>query len=484
MDRILRNVMPTQRINFTEWLPDQPNIIDGLSDAKNVIPEAVGYGPMPSAANFSQDASENINNVGAGYYGSVTEVFAGGSSKLFKFNSTTTALDNVSKSGGYSGSTRWKFQQFGSRLLATNGNQPVQVWDIGSSTAFADVSADAPVAKYITVVKDFVVVGNVGTTEPNKVQWSDLNDETVWTTGGASQADYQLIPDGGNVNAVTGGEFGLVLCERSVTRMTYVGSPLFFQFDVISRNVGCSVPNSVAQFGSNTFFLSEDGFYMCNGETITPIGAEKVDRYFYKNADPVGLSSMSATSDPINKLIIWDYLTINNTRELLIYNWQTQRWSRSDTIADYVSSSATPNVTLEGLDTYSSSIDTLPASLDARLWAGGKYSFVGTSGAKIVTFTGNNKTAELVTNDLEFGYNSVVTLIRPTVNNGSANVSIASRRELDDNITYSSSVSASSEGRCSVRSAGRYHRVKLTPTGNNWSHAVSVDIDHQPQGNR
>jgi len=223
---------------------------------------------------------------------------------------------------------------------------------------------------------------------------------------------------------------------------------------------------------------------MCNGETITPIGAEKVDRYFYKNADPVGLSSMSATSDPINKLIIWDYLTINNTRELLIYNWQTQRWSRSDTIADYVSSSATPNVTLEGLDTYSSSIDTLPASLDARLWAGGKYSFVGTSGAKIVTFTGNNKTAELVTNDLEFGYNSVVTLIRPTVNNGSANVSIASRRELDDNITYSSSVSASSEGRCSVRSAGRYHRVKLTPTGNNWSHAVSVDIDHQPQGNR
>lgn len=476
--------MPTQRINFTEWLPDQPNIIDGLSDAKNVVPEAVGYGPMPSAADFSGAASENINNVSAGYYGSVTEVFAGGSSKLFKFNSTTAALDDVSKSGGYSGSVRWQFQQFGNKLLATNGNQPIQSWEIGASTAFADVSADAPIAKYIAVVKDFVVAGNIGTTEPNKVQWSDINDETTWTSTATTQADYQFIPDGGNVNAITGGEFGLILCERSVTRMSYIGSPLFFQFDVISRNVGCANPNSVAQFGSNTFFLSEDGFYMCNGDTVTPIGAEKVDRYFYKNADPIGLPSMSATSDPINKLIIWNYLTVENKRELLIYNWQTQRWSRSETTADYISSSATPNVTLEGLDTYGGgTMETLPASLDSRIWAGGKYTFVGTDATKIVTFTGVDQTAELVTNDLEFGYNSVITLIRPTVNNGSANISVASRRELDDTLTYSSAVSTSSEGRASLRSAGRYHRVKLTPTGT-WTHAVSIDIEHQPQGNR
>ncbi len=43
---------------------------------------------------------------------------------------------------------------------------------------------------------------------------------------------------------------------------------------------------------------------------------------------------------------------------------------------------------------------------------------------------------------------------------------------LDDTITYGSSVSASQEDRCSVRSAGRYHRVALTPTGANWSSAI------------
>ena len=86
--------------------------------------------------------------------------------------------------------------------------------------------------------------------------------------------------------------------------------------------------------------------------------------------------------------------------------------------------------------------------------------------------------------DERIGYNSVLTLIRPSVDNGSASVSVASRRMLDDTITYGSSVTASQEDRCSVRSAGRYHRVALTPTGANWSSAIGMDIDYSEQGTR
>jgi len=61
---------------------------------------------------------------------------------------------------------------------------------------------------------------------------------------------------------------------------------------------------------------------------------------------------------------------------------------------------------------------------------------------------------------------------------------VASRRMLDDTITFGSSVSASSEGRCPVRSASRYHRVSLTPTGANWFSAIGMDIDYSTQGTR
>ena len=98
--------------------------------------------------------------------------------------------------------------------------------------------------------------------------------------------------------------------------------------------------------------------------------------------------------------------------------------------------------------------------------------------------SGTNATASITTNDLEYGYNSVLTLIRPSVDNGSADVSVASRRMLDDTITFGTSVSASQEGRCPVRSAGRYHRVNFVPTGANWFSAIGMDIDYSTQGTR
>ena len=113
---------------------------------------------------------------------------------------------------------------------------------------FSDLAVAAPIAKDIAVVRDFVFAGNLLTgDEPDKVQWSDINDETDWTSGATSQSDFQIIPDGGNVQAITGGEFGMVFLEKAVVRASYIGSPLFFQFDTISNGLGCLEGNSVAQ---------------------------------------------------------------------------------------------------------------------------------------------------------------------------------------------------------------------------------------------
>jgi hypothetical protein len=611
--------MPTQRIQFKDWLPDQPSIIDTVSEANNVIPLAIGYGPFKSAVNYSGAASEDLTNCFATKIDNDVSVFAGGLTKLFKLDSSTLALDNVSKSASrtisnvaltsnvatitttsahgfsigdtvtvdasnntfdgsytittvptsttftyakvnaditsavatgtvigsaYTGTNRWQFLQFGSYALATNGSNKVQYYDINSSSYFGDLAATAPVAKYITAVRDFVVCANIGAgTNPSRVTWSDINDPTDWTAGGASQSDFQELPDGGDITGITGGEFGIVFLEKSIVRMSYIGSPLFFQFDTISRNVGCIEGGSIAQYGGITYFLSDDGFYSCNGQQITGIGAEKVDRYFFNNANIGDIDSISAAVDPERNLVIWNYTTASGNRALLIYNFETQKWCEADTDVDYLSTLATTGTSLDGIDSAYNvtagafvvgksytirsvgttnytligavantvgvlftatgvgsgtgvaidmaasaaalkTIDTLVTTMDDRLYKGGKFLFGGVRDTKIITFTGTNATANIVTNDLEYGYNSVVTLIRPSVDSGSASVSVASRRMLDDTITYSTAVSASQEDRCSVRSAGRYHRVALTPTGANWFSAIGMDIDYSEQGTR
>ncbi len=45
-------------------------------------------------------------------------------------------------------------------------------------------------------------------------------------------------------------------------------------------------------------------------------------------------------------------------------------------------------------------------------------------------------------------------------------------------------VAADSENRVSLRSAGRYHRIQIVPTGADWKNAVAVDVDVVGQGIR
>lgn len=482
--------MATTRINFGEWMPDQPGISGALTDAKNVVSQAIGYGPLPTAATFSAAASENLTTLVAGKTPtSNTKLFAAGSTKIYDV-SGVGVLTDVSKSGGYTpngNNDRFRFTQFGNVILGTNFNNPIQAYTLGTSTAFADLAGSPPICRYLTVVRDFVVtafISSGGTNYPTRVQWSGINDETTWTSSQITQADFQDIPDGGQIIGIRGGEFGLVFMEKAIHRMSYVGTPFIFQFDNISRNKGCIAASSIAQVQGITFFLSDDGFYMCDGQTVTPIGSEKVDRWFFSTADESAFDSMSSAVDPVRKLVIWNFKNTFAQRQLVIYNFKTQKWTYGDAGADYISDASTAATTLEGLDSISASIDALTVSLDSILYIGGKYFLGGTSGAYVVTYNGQPAPGTITTGDIDAGGRSIVTLARPQIDGGSANVAVASRTLLSDGIIYGTDVAADSENRVSLRSNGRYHRLKVTPTGANWKTAVSIDVDLSGQGVR
>jgi len=481
--------MPTQRIPFGEWMPDQPGISGSLTDAKNCVSQAIGYGPFPNSADFSGSASEELTTLYAGKQpNSNTLLFAAGRTKIFSVSSVG-ALTDVSKSGGYSTASteKFRFTQFGDNIIAANNSEKLQSWVLGTSTAWADLSASAPIAKYVTVVRDFVVAANVysgGVQNQYKVQWSALNDETDWTASTTTQSDSQDIPDGGQIMGIRGGEFGLILMERGIHRMSYVGTPFIFQFDNISRGKGCMASGSIAQYQGLTFFLSDDGFYVCDGQQVAPIGAEKIDRWFLNDASEADFGSMSTAIDPVRRLIIWNYRSVDGTRKLLCYNVSTKKWTYTDTTTDTVSDASTASVTLEQLDSLSSSIDALGSSLDSILFIGGKYFLGGTSGTKVTTFTGASMSARIQTGDIEAGGQSIVTLARPQVDNGSATVAVASRRLLSQNVTFGTPVAATDDNRVSLRGSGKYHRIQVNPTGANWKNAVAVDVDIVAQGVR
>jgi len=483
--------MTIQRVNLGEWTPDMPSSTGtestGLADARNVFPNNVGYSPFPTPVDISPSATEDLTSVFAGKDGDDVVVFAGGDSKLFRSysNNGSVIIENISKSGGYNTSPEaFSFEQFGKRVLACKDNNKIQQWTLSSdNTKFSDIS-EAPTAKCMTIVRDFVVAGNIESGDkPNLVQWSDLNNEENWTPGPQSQSDSQYLADGGAIQNITGGEIGIIFLENAVYRMSYVGSPLFFQFDKISTT-GCFEGKSCIEDNGVSYFLSNDGFYQTDGNTVTGIGVNRVDEWFLKNADISKLPSLSTTVHPVYKLIIWNFADNFGKRQNLIYHIETGRWSRSITEATCVGNLATLGTSLEELSLLYPNIDTkVPASLDSRIWVGGKYIFAGAKNRKIVSFTGDCVDPRLETLDIEKGYQSVVTLARPIIDNGQANISIASRQALDDTIEFGA-VSVPYENRNNLRSGGRYHRIRVEPVGDNWTTAVATDIQITPSGQR
>ena len=470
------------KIPLGEWLPDQPGVAGSVTDAKNCYPVANGYAPFPGEADYSDAAAQDLLITFAGKYAGATNLFAAGATQLYKFDSTDASLDALTTTG-YTAVEGWDVTQFGAKMILANGQDKLQAYEIGISTYFGDLAAAAPTAKFVTVVRDFVVAANDGT-DTSKVYWSDINDETDWTPGAASQSDTQIIPDGGDITGLAGGEYGLVFLERAIYRMSYTGSPFFFQFDAISRSLGCISNGSIAQYGGMTYFLADDGFYACDGQNTKPIGVEKVNRWFFENVIPSQIpTGMAATVDPIRKLIVWKFNTTFASKYLLIYSIDLDRWSYVETTATSVSYVLTPSATLEQVDNYSASIDALEIPLDSRVFAGGQLLFAGVVGAKIVAFSGQPKTANITTGDISEG-RSTVTLVRPTVDGGSGSVAIASRDLLNEQVEFGSNVPADSENRVSIRSNGEYHRLRLTPTGDNWKTAVMLEVDVTKQGNR
>ena len=240
---------------------------------------------------------------------------------------------------------------------------------------------------------------------------------------------------------------------------------------------------SIAQFGGLTYFLSDDGFYVCNGQTVKNIGLEKVNRWFFENAIPNEISTgMNSTIDPIRKIVIWNFKNTFGGRYLLIYSIDLDKWSYGTTDVTYLSYGFTPSATLEQIDNYNNNLDLLDIPLDSRVWAGGQLLALGVREQKIVAISGGFKSAYVVSGDIEG--RSVITLAKPIVDNGTATVAVASRNLLTETVEFGTAVAADSENRCSLRSNGKFHRIKVSPTSSNWKTLVGVEVDLVKQGDR
>jgi hypothetical protein len=67
---------------------------------------------------------------------------------------------------------------------------------------------------------------------------------------------------------------------------------------------------------------------------------------------------------------------------------------------------------------------------------------------------------------------------------GSADLAIASQVKLDQVVDFGAYIPADSENRVPLRSAGKYHKMSIKPTGARWANIIGVDVEIIGQGTR
>ena len=406
-----------QMISFNAWQPDLSDLnAQYTGSATNVLPRADGFGPFPDHVSFSSALAAACRGFFFARNEDLLVVFAATEDRIYQLNNTTLTWADVSKGAAaydpLTANENWQFAQFNNLVIAVQGNELPQVFDLATDTEFDDLGGTPPQARYISIINRFVVLSGL-LDDPYRVHWSGLNDVTNWTAG-TGLCDFQDLPDGGVVRGVVGGELGIIIQDGSMRRMVFSpGSDVIFQIDRLSKDTGALAPYSIVNAGERVFFLSPRGFIMTDQSgQITPIGKERVDRTFLATYDSTNLGLVIGAADPGANLVMWAYKSADGGDtglfdKLICFDWALDRWTRVNMSGEYLSSLARPGQTLEGLDT----IGAIAISGAANNGSGlVRLTVSSTSGWT----TGDSKTVSAVTGTTEANGTWLITVIDAT----------------------------------------------------------------------
>lgn len=465
------------------FAPDADQTTKGiLTDCENFIPYESGFRGAPtlvvaplSVLPGSCRGAAVVTRLNGG-----RRIFAGTQAAIYELvgNSWPSRTAALVINGGPE--SRWSYCQFGDTTIASNLADAM----LSSATGDFTAIATAPKAKIVvSASNNFVIAFNTidGAygTSPDRWWCCAQSDQTNWTPNVATLATTgRLVAVEGPIQAALPlGDSVIAYKQRGIFAGSFVGSPVVFQWNLIpSGDAGCVGQDAVCDIGGAHFIVGNDDFWLFDGTRPVPIGSGVIRQWFLVDSSPAFRFRTQVAFDRQNNLVRVHYASNASGGVLdscLVYHILKKQWGRSNLTIQATLQYIGSGVTFDTWSTVAATFDTLPGiAFDSSFWtAGGQVASVFGPGTTsfLLTLTGACAASSFTTHDMGDDY--AVTSIesfrvryekRPTT---AAATGYFKFNEGDTLTT--GPTSAINDGKFDLRQTGRFHRVKVSMTGDN-----------------
>ncbi len=155
-------------------------------------------------------------------------------------------------------------------LIITNGVDRPRKWD-GISSSVSFLGGNPPIGKRVVVFQNHIVFANT-TTDPRRVQWSDIGNMEVWDAGEAGAVSFMDRGEG-VVEVAPVRDSLIVYTTDGAFLMYYSGFPFTFQTQLVASDVSPVSSRSVAVSSDVHFFPGVDGdVYTVSQSGVSRVG--------------------------------------------------------------------------------------------------------------------------------------------------------------------------------------------------------------------
>lgn len=224
--------------------------------------------------------------------------------------------------------TVWSLDTWGENLVGcTIADGIIYEWEPDVSNEAVAVS-NAPTARAVVSTADRILMALGADGNPRRVQWSDQEDNTEWTstaTNYAGDFDLQTVGQSMCGRRVNGGT--LILTDVDAWLASFIGQPFVYSFDKVGSDCGIISQGAIAVTDSQAIWMSQNGFWRFAGN-VSPIVSDVHD-YVFSDLNVDQASKITALHNSLFGEIWWFYpssSSIENDR-YVVFNYQEGHWN-------------------------------------------------------------------------------------------------------------------------------------------------------------